>query len=162
VTADGQFVLVGDNANNLMAIDIAACRKVAKGAACEAALRVPFDGQLGASFVATPDNRIFVSAGGVHAFDLSRDADGNLIAEHRWTHDTIPLVITGFENIVYFPSREGHLVGLDPDNGQVLFDQPGGLGANVTMASDLRTLITNQINFGQKPPAGVWGWRTPD
>ena len=82
--------------------------------------------------------------------------------ERAWTQDSTPLVITGFENVLYFPTREGHLVGLDPESGEFLFDRPGGFAANVTMASDLRTLVTNQINFGQKPPAGVWGWRSPD
>ena len=52
---------------------------------------------------------------------------------------------------------------LDPDDGRELARVRSGDLANVTLAADGRTLVTNRINFVsellfQRRPAGVAGW----
>lgn len=77
--------------------------------------------------------------------------------------------MTGFDNVVYFGSTNigagtHELVAVDIESGSENRRRPAGDFANLTMASDRRWLLTNNINFsdelaGRHRPAGVWGWR---
>ena len=174
ITQDGDFVLIGDNDANLVAVDLPACAALPAGSSCDAIARVPVGSKIGASVTVTPDNRVLVAAPdrGVLAFDVRR-RDGASALEPLWQRGFAPLlvsgVLTGFPNVTYFPigsagTGEHFLVAIDTATGEEVARRPSGDLANVTLAGDRATLITNQINFidalgGRQRPAGVTAWR---
>jgi outer membrane protein assembly factor BamB len=172
VTKDGNYVLIGDNQNNFVAVDIPACAKGAVGSTCTDFASTPVGGKLGASVTVSPDDRVYfpIATQGLFAYDIKRD-NGTVTLTHVFTK-TIPgaifsTVLTGFENAIWFGTSTGGehaLVAVDPKNGDTLSTQPACDLANVTMGSDGRTLYTNCINFqdelgGRHVPAGLQAWR---
>ncbi|MEW6270173.1 MAG: PQQ-binding-like beta-propeller repeat protein [Thermodesulfobacteriota bacterium] len=176
LTKDGQFVLIGDNESNLVAVDLPACAALPAGSVCDAIARAPVETKLGASVTVTPENRVLVSAAaaGVLAFDVGR-RDGQIFLDRvfllRFSPYLVSGVLTGFANLTWFPigspgTGEHYLVAIDTASGEERSRLPAGDFANVTMGEDGATLITNQINFleelaGRHGPAGVTAWRAP-
>lgn len=174
ITRDGQFVLIGDNESNLVAVDLPACAALPPGSACDAVARAPVGTKLGASVTVTPENRVLVSAAsvGVLGFDVGR-RDGGIFLDRLFLHGFAPYIVTGvltgFDDLTYFSigspgTGEHYLVAIDTATGEERSRVASGDFANVTMGEDRATLITNQINFiselaGRHRPAGVTAWR---
>lgn len=182
VTKDGNFVLIGDNRSNFVAVDIPACLAGPPGSACSAFTSIAIGEKLGASVTVTPENRVYFALPqqGLAAYDVGRDPEsGKITLSHVFTRSfpgyLISGVTTGFENVIWLgltglagvavdgavlpmalgdaapstgPGGRSHfLVGVRPEDGLPLWAYPSGDFANVTMAADRRTLITNHINF---------------
>jgi outer membrane protein assembly factor BamB len=173
VTKDGNYVLIGDNQGNLVAVDIKACAAVEPGSTCTDYATAPAGGKLGASVTVTPSNRVYLplATTGLVAYDITR-VNGTVTLEHVFTKEfpgmIVSTVLTGFDNAIWFglsrsSTGEHFLVDVDPATGDTISTRPSCDLANVTMASDRRTLLTNCINFqdelaGRHVPAGVQAW----
>jgi hypothetical protein len=198
ISKDGNFVLIGDNQSNFVAVDIPACVSLPAGSECTHSTSIPIGEKLGASVTVTPDNRVYMALpqGGLAAYDVARDAsNGEVMLTHVFTRSfpgyLISGVTTGFENMIWLglsglagvaadgvilpmilgpiaPStgpvlRSHFLVGVSPQDGSILWAQASGDFANVTMAADGTTLLTNEINFLDElrrdhHEAGVRAW----
>jgi hypothetical protein len=172
VTKDGNYVLIGDNQNNFVAVDIPACAKGASGSTCTHFASTPVGGKLGASVTVTPDNRVYfpIATQGLFAYDITR-VDGTVTLTPVFTKKIegaiFSTVLTGFQNAIWFGTSGGGqhaLVAIDPNDGHTLSSQPACDLANVTMGADGKTLYTNCINFqeelaGRHVEAGVQAWR---
>ncbi len=169
VSEDGTFVAIGDNDGNVMVVDIQSCLSTSIGnQRCEDYILLPIaeDVPFGASFSVSPENRMIVSVGSVNsmfAFDISKDEAGTLVAEQVWVKEARSTVVASFNNDVayYATTDKGGIVAISTKTGETLFETDANFGANVTMAADGKTLITNNINWFQKATDsyGVYGWR---
>jgi hypothetical protein len=174
VTKDGNYVLIGDNQNNFVAVDIRACARLRRGSSCAAYASAPAGGKLGASVTVTPSNRVYfpLATQGLVAYDIGR-SQGRVTLTQAFTRPfpgmIISTVLTGFPNVLYFgvsssATGEHFLVSVDPRDGSTIAMTPSCDLANVTMGSDTRMLYTNCINFqdelaGRHRSAGVQAWR---
>lgn len=173
VTKDGNYVLVGDNQNNFVAVNLRACAKVSAGNPCTSYASAPTGGKLGASVTVTPDNRVYfpLATQGLVAYDITQ-VEGQVkltqVFKRSFPGMIISTVLTGFNNSIYFGlsspfTGEHFLIAVDPDTGQTISSQPSCDFANVTMGANKRTLYTNCINFqdeltGRHREAGVEAW----
>jgi hypothetical protein len=175
ITKDGQFVLIGDNTTFLVAVDLPTCAALPAGSACSAFASINLFDQLRASLAVTPDNRIITrrSATTAVAIDVGRDEDDQVTLTEAWAtpipnNQRITGVIGIFDGVAYAPTSSfafgtHELTAYDVETGAVLATIPTGDLANVTMASDQRVLIGNELNFidelfARKNPAGVEGF----
>jgi len=171
VSKDGHFVLIGDNQSNFVAVDVPACLSLPRGSACHATASVPIGAKLGASVSVTPSNRVFfpLAQQGIAAYDVGRQ-NGVVTLKPVYFHPfpgfTLSTVLTGFDNVIYFGLSKGtqhFLTAVGTEDGELRAMIAAGDLANVTMAPDGRTLVTNYINFqdelvGQHQAAGVQAW----
>ncbi|MEZ5167470.1 MAG: PQQ-binding-like beta-propeller repeat protein [Acidimicrobiales bacterium] len=177
VSADGEFVLMGDNGTGIVAVDLASClAETERGGVCVDYTTAELGRQLGISPGLYPDGGGDRDGRGQGRprVQLGRDDDGNVELAPLWQAFDQGGTIAGSVSTLYdnavatmaFNASEltAELVLLDPHTGEVLSRMPSGDFANVSLAADGETFIVNHLNavteiLGGEAPAGVEGWR---
>lgn len=170
ISKDGHYAIIANNDEELVIVDIPACRALPAGSECDHFINYDLGTDLAASTVITPDNRIIAAAGdGVIAIDIQRNAQGGILAEQVWRWNTpgieffsrdkkgfIPLafhtvsgVVTAYENVAIFPSSRIQVRGIDWD----------GINPLAPVTGDIRTsMVAIDIQTGEEvfkiPDAG--------
>lgn len=182
ISKDGQYVLIGNDAEQLVAVDLPACLALAKksidpgriGVSCTAyGASEPVGFVIASSPTIAPDNRVYISLGlkGLGSFQVSGGNGSPVVVERVWesklAKNRVPVsVITGFDNAIYFSDRNyrdsSHaIVAVDPKDGSILSTTPAGDAMNVTMAIDPssqeRILIANIGNLSDEVGAHQYG-----
>ncbi|KEQ17993.1 outer membrane protein assembly factor BamB family protein [Endozoicomonas numazuensis] len=182
ITKDGNYVLIGNDAEQLVAVDLPACLALSAktidggriGAACEIyGASEPVGFVIASSPTVAPDNRAYISLGlkGLGSFQISGGNGKPVKVEKVWesklAKGRVPVsVITGFDNVIYFSDRNfmdstHAVVGVDPKDGSVLSTTPAGDAMNITMAIDPdskeRILIANIGNLSDEVGAHQYG-----
>jgi hypothetical protein len=158
VTKDGNFVLIGDNQSNFVAVDIPGCLALTPGSACHAIASIPIGAKLGASVTVSPRNRIFfpLPQQGLAAYDVARAGGAVVLTPVDFLAlpgFTLSTVLTGFDNVIWLGLSQGEqhfLTAVGIGDRRVRSMVEAGDLANVTMAPDGRTLVTNCINFQEE------------
>ncbi|WP_062270820.1 PQQ-binding-like beta-propeller repeat protein [Endozoicomonas arenosclerae] len=182
ITKDGQYVLIGNDAQQLVAVDLPACLALSAktidagraGAACEIyGASDPVGFVIASSPTVAPDNRAYISLGlkGLGSFQISGGKGEPVKVEKVWesklAKGRVPVsVITGFDNVIYFSDRNYRdsthaVVAVDPKDGSILSTTAAGDAMNITMAIDPdtreRILIANIGNLSDEVGAHQYG-----
>ena len=174
-----QLALIGDNDKNLITVNIEACLAAGASAPCEHYSKHPIGHDLTSSVIITDDNRLVIPSGNnkYAAYDLLIDPQGKTQLHQRWESRLAwgPIGVSvhlAFDNVVWIPfyhmvRQQPFIVALDLESGEELARYKSGDAANVTMASDGKTLVANNLSFienmflgrmGFEVKAGVWAW----
>ncbi len=183
VSKDNSMVLIGDNDQNLVVVNIERCLEEAKGASCQYFSKHEIGHDLTSSVILTDNNRLIMPAGQTSyaGYDLSLKASGSTSLEKVWQTRLawFPIGVSvhlAFENVVWIPfyhigRQQPYIVALDINTGKELARYESGDAANVTMASDGRSIIANNMAFiesaflgrlGLDVKGGVWAWEPVD
>ena len=181
VSKDNSMVLIGDNDRNLVVVNIDRCMKEATGGPCEHYSKHPVKHDLSSSVIITDSNRLIVPKRetAYAAYDLSIDSQGKVNLDEVWEARLSWFFVTAtvhlaFENVVWVPffhlfTMQPYIVALDINTGEEVARYKSGDAANVTMASDGKTIVANNISFveammvhklgfDRKVKSGVWAW----
>ncbi len=176
ISQDGQFVLIADGDANMIVVDIPACDSIDDGSACPHYTAVPVHLDIVNSIAITPENRVILPKGKRHiqAIDLDRDKAGKVVARPVWLTQVNPedfgsSLVTVFKNVAYVPvylttEQRSEIVAIRVSDGKIMARYDTLDVANITMAADGETLITQMILVmevvnGGPTSSGVWGWR---
>ncbi len=176
---DNSLVLIGDNDQNLVAVNIERCLQLTPGSACQHQDKHPIGHDLTSSVIITDQNRLIIPAGQTSyaAYDLSLDANGATRLDQVWETRLawFPIGVSvhlAFDNVVWIPfyhigRQQAFIVALDIETGEEVARYESGDAANVTMASDGKTIVANIMSFiestflgrlGFEVRGGVWAW----
>ena len=181
VSKDNSMVLIGDSDFNLVVVNIDRCMEEATGGPCEYASKHHVGHDLSSSVILTDENRVIIPATFSYAaYDLKVAANGKPAINEVWKTRLawLPIAATvhlAFENVVWIPyyhifTLQPYIVALDIKTGELLARYKSGDAANLTMASDGETIITNNLGFIDwmmrdilgmdidKIEGGVWAW----
>ncbi|MEH6552341.1 MAG: PQQ-binding-like beta-propeller repeat protein [Pseudomonadales bacterium] len=179
LSKDNSIALIGDNEQNLVVVDIESCLAEADGSACSHYSMHPLGHDLTSSVILTDENRLIIPAGhtGYAAYDLKKDTNGAIQINPLWQTRLawLPIGISvhlAFDNVVWIPfyhmgRQQTFIVALDIESGEEVARYESGDAANVTMASDGKTIIAQNLSFiesafkgrvGLDVKGGVWAW----
>ncbi|MCZ6829190.1 MAG: hypothetical protein O7F73_06315 [Gammaproteobacteria bacterium] len=183
ISKDNRLALIGDNEQNLVTVNIERCLREADGGSCEHFEKHPLGHDLTSSVIITDNNRLIIPAGqtGYAGYDLNTDADGVVSLEQIWETRLawFPIGVSvhlAFENVVWIPfyhigRQQPFIVALDIETGEEVARYESGDAANVTMASDGKTIVAQNMSFiesaflgrlGFEVKGGVWAWEPVD
>jgi|GEM_PF-2404281 len=182
ISKDGNYVLIGNDAEQLVAVDLPTCLTLASramnpgpaGVVCENyGTSDPVGFVIASSPTVAPDNRVYISLGmdGLGSFQIKGGNGSPVHVEKVWAaklaQGRVPVsVITGFDNAIYFSDRNLRdsthaVVAVDPSDGSILSTTPVGDAMNITMGVDPNTneriLIANLGNLSDEQLTHKYG-----
>jgi outer membrane protein assembly factor BamB len=179
ISKDNRLALIGDNDQNLVTVDIERCIREAEGGSCEHYTKHVLGHDLTSSVILTDSNQVIIPAGqtGYAAYNLEVDVRGDTQLEQIWKTRLawFPIGVSvhlAFDNVVWIPfyhigRQQAFIVALDIETGEEVARYKSGDAANVTMASDGKTIVSQNMSFiesaflgrlGFDVKAGVWAW----
>ncbi|MEH6568200.1 MAG: hypothetical protein V7709_03925 [Halioglobus sp.] len=179
INKENSVALIGDNDQNLVAVNIEHCLQESSGGACQHYSKHPIGHDLTSSVIITDHNQLIIPSGQTSyaAYDLNIDDDGDTHLKQVWETSLawFPIGVSvhlAFDNVVWIPfyhigRQQAFIVALDIDSGAEVARYESGDAANVTMASDGKTMVANIMSFietnflgrlGFEVKGGVWAW----